>query len=433
MKKGFISIGVVVVAVALALGVVAGYTEYKKPAEETFSAFRPSSYTGKLLTRLNEGGSETTFNTTPGTAKDGSSLTTAKIGDFIVITINPGADNEEKISASAVSVSGTTATWTIINRGLSFTENAQVTANIKQHAIGETVIISNDDHYLYSQYVNVDDAQTISGIKTFSASPIVPTPTTDMQAATKKYADDLAIAGSPDATESVKGIIEIATQAELYASTSVGSTGARLVLPLTYATTTNYKYYLGTGAQPGAYIPITDPTTGQLDPSLVNFDFAYSGNNTITGLVTYSATTTFATTTHTIVYVGTTTAPQTNRPQLYVDKTAVIGYASTTGITVSGLASTTDMTVSGTCTGCSAEGREVTTGSKGSGSTFNSTATCSSGKVVVGGGCYWDTTGTPSYVMSSYPASDTTWYCNASNAGVAGSGNITAYAICVTP
>jgi len=32
--------------------------------------------------------------------------------------------------------------------------------------------------------------QTIAGIKTFSSSPIVPTPTTDMQASTKKYVDD---------------------------------------------------------------------------------------------------------------------------------------------------------------------------------------------------------------------------------------------------
>jgi hypothetical protein len=32
--------------------------------------------------------------------------------------------------------------------------------------------------------------ETIAGIKTFSSSPIVPTPTTDMQASTKKYVDD---------------------------------------------------------------------------------------------------------------------------------------------------------------------------------------------------------------------------------------------------
>lgn len=34
--------------------------------------------------------------------------------------------------------------------------------------------------------------QTVAGVKTFSSSPIVPTPTTDMQVATKKYVDDNA-------------------------------------------------------------------------------------------------------------------------------------------------------------------------------------------------------------------------------------------------
>jgi len=32
--------------------------------------------------------------------------------------------------------------------------------------------------------------QTVAGVKTFSSSPIVPTPTTDMQTSTKKYVDD---------------------------------------------------------------------------------------------------------------------------------------------------------------------------------------------------------------------------------------------------
>jgi hypothetical protein len=37
--------------------------------------------------------------------------------------------------------------------------------------------------------------ETVAGIKTFSSSPIVPTPTTDFQAATKKYVDDAAFGG----------------------------------------------------------------------------------------------------------------------------------------------------------------------------------------------------------------------------------------------
>lgn len=40
--------------------------------------------------------------------------------------------------------------------------------------------------------VSLTGAETIAGVKTFSSSPVVPAPTTDLQAATKKYADDLA-------------------------------------------------------------------------------------------------------------------------------------------------------------------------------------------------------------------------------------------------
>lgn len=43
-------------------------------------------------------------------------------------------------------------------------------------------------------FVDKTTAQSIDGVKTFTASPVVPTPMTNMQAATKKYVDD-SIAG----------------------------------------------------------------------------------------------------------------------------------------------------------------------------------------------------------------------------------------------
>lgn len=47
----------------------------------------------------------------------------------------------------------------------------------------------------------------------------------------KEYIDGIAIAGSPDATETSKGIVEEATQAEVNAGTATGGTGARLFVP----------------------------------------------------------------------------------------------------------------------------------------------------------------------------------------------------------
>ena len=43
-----------------------------------------------------------------------------------------------------------------------------------------------------NEVVDLTTAQTVAWVKTFSSSPIVPTPTTDMEVATKKYVDDNA-------------------------------------------------------------------------------------------------------------------------------------------------------------------------------------------------------------------------------------------------
>lgn len=45
-------------------------------------------------------------------------------------------------------------------------------------------------------YVALTGDQTVAGVKTFSSSPLVPAPTTDLQAATKKYVDDNAGGGA---------------------------------------------------------------------------------------------------------------------------------------------------------------------------------------------------------------------------------------------
>jgi len=60
-----------------------------------------------------------------------------------------------------------------------------------------------------SSVVHLTGTQTVAGVKTFSSSPVVPTPSTSTQAANKSYVDATAAAGAPDATSSVKGIIQL--------------------------------------------------------------------------------------------------------------------------------------------------------------------------------------------------------------------------------
>ncbi len=61
-----------------------------------------------------------------------------------------------------------------------------------------------------SKVVHNTGDESVDGIKTFTSSPIVPTPTTNGQAATKAYVDGVATSGAPDATTGSKGIVQLA-------------------------------------------------------------------------------------------------------------------------------------------------------------------------------------------------------------------------------
>lgn len=61
-----------------------------------------------------------------------------------------------------------------------------------------------------SSVVHNTGAETVAGTKTFSASPIVPTPTLGSQATNKTYVDSAVAAGAPDATTTSKGIVQLA-------------------------------------------------------------------------------------------------------------------------------------------------------------------------------------------------------------------------------
>ena len=79
--------------------------------------------------------------------------------------------------------------------------------------------------------------QTIAGVKTFSSSPIVPTPTTDYQAATKKYMDDNAFTVSDVtgvlgtwASKSQDTVYEAATDGFVTAYCQTNGAASRVIL-----------------------------------------------------------------------------------------------------------------------------------------------------------------------------------------------------------
>lgn len=147
---------------------------------------------------------------------DGHTITAADFDSVAYLVIEPGAANMEIVKVTGVS--GSSFTGAV--RGLAFyggTETA-VSANQKAHQAGSAVIMTNA-HYYFDKMMDLDSNETVTGIKTFTApnypkmDDVSTPPVDDEEFATKKYADDLAIAGSPKATETVYGIAKLSSAA----------------------------------------------------------------------------------------------------------------------------------------------------------------------------------------------------------------------------
>lgn len=134
--------------------------------------------------------------------------------------------------------------------------------------------------------VDTTTNQTIAGVKTFSSSPIVPTPTTGTQAANKAYVDSVAV--NLDASTTVKGIVELATNEE----TATGTDTVRAITPAGLMSAFNktgtapmfacraWVNFNGTGTvairESGNVSSITDNGAGQYT---VNFTTAMADTN----------------------------------------------------------------------------------------------------------------------------------------------------------
>jgi hypothetical protein len=215
----------------------------------------------QLATKISVGG--TTATLASATDDDGVALPAGRY----FFTIDKDSSKKEHISCT---LSGTALTniKTLSRQG---TETAGV---LREHRVGANVIISDFGHIkkindlldgttsfdsatvlgydgaptistgnqlTTKTYVDTNNAldvqlagtQTITGAKTFTSTAKAkynthPTFSADEEIIDKKYADDLAIAGAPNASTTVKGLVEEATQAEFDASTDTGATGARL-------------------------------------------------------------------------------------------------------------------------------------------------------------------------------------------------------------
>lgn len=220
---------------------------------------------------------------------DGRELAMSNFGDTGWLTLEPGTSKKEFISFTGVSQSGSSdeATLTGVSRGLDFIYPYTATSTLRQtHSGGALVIISNPPQ-LYNQAAFKANDETITGSWLFSAIAGYSSGlsfTTDHQIITKKYADDLAIAGAPDSSQTTKGLVEEATLSELISATSTGGTSAPLFVP---------NQYFATTTSATTSVPVTN-SSGKLSQGFLDLteDWTFSGSNTYSGTTTFSGTST---------------------------------------------------------------------------------------------------------------------------------------------
>lgn len=202
---------------------------------------------------------------------DGVNIAMSNLGLIAFMTLEPGMGiNEEQISFTGVNQNANgTATLTGVKTVLFEYPYTQTSGLAKTHAGSTTAVLSNTSGF-YNQFVAKDDDGTISETIIFTTpnyprmTAATPLPTDQEQLATKAYVDSVVVAGAPDATTIVKGIVQLPTQAQVDAKTALGSTGAALVVtPATQRSTNLSDYVPDTGAA-DAYIITPSPAVSSL-------------------------------------------------------------------------------------------------------------------------------------------------------------------------
>lgn len=168
----------------------------------------------------------TTFNSI-----DGVALSMSDFGTKGYMTMEPGSSSqEEQVSFSGVTTNsnGTVTLTGVMSVGFlsPYTETSGLS---KSHAGATRVVVSNTSGF-YNDFTNKYDDETIAGswsfTETLGVGAVISSDVT--KAATVQYVNDTAIAGAPNASTSVKGIVQESTAAQDLAGTAAGSTGAQL-------------------------------------------------------------------------------------------------------------------------------------------------------------------------------------------------------------
>lgn len=229
--------------------------------------------------------SATSFTLTSATDKDGNTFASSTYA-FI---IDEGSASEEMVIADC-----TATVCTNVSRGISaLTGTTTVAALQKSHRRGASVKIT-DGPFLVQLSQIVRGRQNIETLLQYDNKVVVNSSSATTTIVTKAYVDAQVSAGCADANTTTRGCVEIATRAEVASSTSVGNTGAIVVIPASAATSTPGANIAAAGGTGETYVPVTEDD-GKLNQGFIDlnegFGFGTSSPST-GGNIRVAATTT---------------------------------------------------------------------------------------------------------------------------------------------
>jgi hypothetical protein len=218
----------------------------------------------------------------------GYELLDADFSDTFYITLEPGNTKRQEI-ASCTTVTqnaNNSATLSGCSRGLTpFTPFTASTSYAFSHGGGTTVIFS-DPPQLFNEFTAKGNQEVISAPWRFDQYPTASTTlgnaTTSRQFITLGQANLIGNQGAATSTETNAGIAELATQAEMAASTDLGANDP-LVLQAKYATSTCQIA--------GLYTVITS-SDGKITNTCLDLteNYTWTGNHTMRGASFSSST-----------------------------------------------------------------------------------------------------------------------------------------------
>lgn len=362
-----------------------------------------------------------TMTLTSATDKDGNTLASSTYA-FI---IDEGTSKEEFVIADCTGTACTNMT-----RGLSvLTGTTTVSALQKAHGRGASVKITDEPILLILNRL-AQGIDTYPNLLAYVSGTNCSAGSDGGTICEKTYIDNVAVQGSPTSTEAVAGITRLATQVQMALSTDAGVDDP-LAIQGKFATSSPD----GTSAS-GLYVLVSE-NDGKINQLWLDLTEAV----TTTGAYTFNAQTNVFTNASPLIGIGTSSpyAPLSVVGEIvasFITATSTTATSTYSGGVAAAQFAATDATATTTFAGGvtgALSGRDVVTdvtAISASSGNYTATASCTTGKVPIGGGVNAPT-GSSYNVSYSYPTGSGFTASVFCGAGGACTGNVTAYAICV--